>query len=63
MIKRPGRRNADCMTSSYVTGLPRQAKRSLGGYGTQQGTFYLPRNALEPPLELQAKVSSSRRMD
>lgn len=56
MIKRLGRWNADCMTSSYVTGLPRQAMRSLGGYGTQQGTFYLPRSALEPPLELQAKM-------
>lgn len=56
MIKRLGRWNADCMSSSYVTGLPRQAMRSLGGYGTQQGSFYLPRSALEPPAELQAKV-------
>jgi hypothetical protein len=28
----------------------------FGSYGTQQGTFYLPKSALEPRLELIAKI-------
>lgn len=56
MIKRLGRGNADCMSSSYVNGLSSQAMGFLSGYGTQQGTFYLPWSGFERPAELQAKV-------
>lgn len=55
-IERSGRYNIDCMSSTYFIDLPREAMRSLGGHGTQQGSFYLRRSALEPPAELQAKV-------
>lgn len=41
MIKRLGRWNADCRSSSYVTDLQRPAMGSLGGYETQQGTYVL----------------------
>ncbi|KAI7867345.1 uncharacterized protein EV154DRAFT_582761 [Mucor mucedo] len=44
------------MSRSYVTGLPRQGMRFLGGYGTEKGIFYLGRSALEPPIDLQSKT-------
>ncbi|KAG1040322.1 hypothetical protein G6F43_012305 [Rhizopus delemar] len=55
-IRRLGRWNSDSMNGAYVTGLPREAMRSLAGFGKVKGNFYLPRANLDPCVELQKKV-------
>ncbi|KAG1433713.1 hypothetical protein G6F56_014538 [Rhizopus delemar] len=55
-IRRMGRWNNSTMNGAYLTGLPRGIMRSLAGFPTTPGAFYLPRDTVVPPLELQAKV-------
>lgn len=55
-IRRLGRWNSDSMNGAYVTGLPREALRSLAGFGKAKGNLYLPRSNFVPPAELQKKV-------
>ncbi|KAG1527255.1 hypothetical protein G6F52_001703 [Rhizopus delemar] len=44
------------MNGAYVTGLPREAMRSLAGFGKVKRNFYLPRANLDPCVELQKMV-------
>ena len=44
------------MVMSYLTGLPLQFLRSMAGFGTQPGGFFLPRASFEPPLSLQQQI-------
>jgi hypothetical protein len=44
------------MVQSYLTGLPLQFLRSMAGFGTKAGKFYLPRANHAPPLSLQQQV-------
>ena len=54
-IRRMGRWNNSSMHGAYLTGLPRGIMRSLSGFPTQ-GTFFLPRNTVEPCQALQEKL-------
>lgn len=51
-IWRMGRWNNSTMNDAYLTGLPRGIMRSLAGFPTTPGAFYLPRDTVVPPLEL-----------
>ena len=44
------------MVQSYLTGLPLQFIRSMAGFGTKPGKFYLPRANHAPPFTLQQQV-------
>ncbi|KAG1512971.1 hypothetical protein G6F53_004786 [Rhizopus delemar] len=48
--------NSGSMNGAYVTGLPREAMRSLAGFGKVKRNFYLPRANLDPCVELQKMV-------
>lgn len=51
-IRRLGRWNNTTMNGAYLTGLPREVMRVMAGFTVQQGQFYLPRSAMDPPEEL-----------
>ncbi len=56
VIRQMGRWSGDVMMNHYLTGLPWGAIRSIAGFPTIAGSFFLPRAALEPPPELLLKV-------
>ena len=55
-IARAGLWTGSSMVQSYLTGLPLQFIRSMAGFGTKPGKFYLPRANHVPPLTLQQQV-------
>ncbi|KAE8183867.1 hypothetical protein CF335_g8195 [Tilletia laevis] len=46
----------DAMEQSYLTHLPVRALRAMGGFHPNGGTYYLPRDTLEPTKELQNQI-------
>ncbi|EED16701.1 short-chain dehydrogenase, putative [Talaromyces stipitatus ATCC 10500] len=52
-IRRAGHWNQDSMSNCYLSELPRPFIRTLAGFKpTDQGNYYLPRAAIEPPETL-----------
>ncbi|KAI3633127.1 hypothetical protein MIR68_009202 [Amoeboaphelidium protococcarum] len=55
-IRRLGRWNSQAMEGCYLTALPRGAMRSLAGFPTDSGSFYLDRGQIDPPEHLQRLI-------
>jgi hypothetical protein len=55
-IRRQGQWNNSAMNGAYLTTLPRGIMRSMAGFPTAEGHFYLPRAQVIPPESLIKKV-------
>jgi hypothetical protein len=55
-IRRLGRWNNQSMENCYLTSLPREAIRTLAGFPPSQGSFFLHRSAIDPPLALKQMI-------
>ena len=47
-IRRLGRWNNNAMENCYLTNLPREAMRTLAGFRTDRGCFFIRRAVIEP---------------
>jgi hypothetical protein len=56
-IRRQGRWNNSAMNGAYLTTLPRGIVRSMAGFLTAEGHFYLPRAQVIPQNRLLKKYS------
>ncbi|KAF1330533.1 Short-chain dehydrogenase, partial [Globisporangium splendens] len=55
-IRRAGRWNSERMEGCYLTTIPRKAMRSLAGFPTKGGSYWLARGCVTPCDELQRMV-------
>lgn len=55
-IRRQGRWNNSTMNGAYLTNLPRGVMRTMAGFPSGEGHFYLPRAQIQPPENLVRKV-------
>lgn len=55
-MRRLGRWDNSKMTIHYTTGIPLEGARILAGHHPDKGMYFLERDCLEPPLELQRMI-------
>ncbi|KAG2226860.1 hypothetical protein INT45_010139 [Circinella minor] len=58
-IRRAGRWNTSSLTTAYLTNLPHELLRTLAGFPTERGYFYLSRANVQRPEKLCKKKSSN----
>ncbi|KAG2216478.1 hypothetical protein INT45_014038 [Circinella minor] len=55
-IRRAGRWNTSSLTTAYLTNLPHELLRTLAGFPTERGYFYLSHANVQPPKERCKKI-------